>query len=360
MRIIPVMTAPLRFDPPSPDPLGVLTTTAPIAADMRHVQIDAAAVDRLADRLAPTHLTPPTWNAELHFSDGTWRTAAWVLVLDALNFCFWSRNPDPADRWRVEWRGRVHNGYDALAAALHRAVADDGVPLWDASYLATITNEDARHILRPVPGAPEIPLFPARVANLREVGQGLLAQSLSHEPSPFLAMIERAGGSAITLIDTVLAAFPSFRDTVTLPPGHRWNPDPDRPATIRFLKRAQILIADLAGGAAGASWGAFHDLAALTAFADYKVPQVLHTHRILVYGRDLRDRLQRRALIPAGSDEEIEIRAATIWACELLRRALADRGRTITASQLDWLLWTEGQSLPGDTLPYHRTLTTFY
>lgn len=354
------MTSPLALDPPAPDPLGVLTSTAPVAAAMTDVRIDREAIDRLADRLAGTDLVPTAWDTELHFTDGTWRTAVWTLVLDALNFCFWSASANPDDRWRVAWRGRTHNGYDALAAALHHAVTDDSIPLWDASYLATIPETDVRRLLRPVPGSPEIPLFPDRVKNLREVGSGLLAASVSEAPSPFLAMIADAGGSAVHLIERVLAAFPSFRDVVTLPSGHRWNPHPGRPATVRFLKRAQILVADLAGAASGASWGRFDDLAALTAFADYKVPQVLHRHGILAYSTGLEDRLRRRALIPAGSEPEIEIRAATIWGCELLRRALDKRGRAITASQLDWLLWTEGQSLPGDTLPYHRTPTIFY
>src|SRR5690349_23171823 len=104
------MTACLSLDLPSPDPLGVLTTTAPVAAAMTDVRIDLAAVERLADRLAQTDLTPPGWDSELHFSDGTWRTAVWTLVLDALNFCFWSTSANPEDRWRVEWRGRTHNG----------------------------------------------------------------------------------------------------------------------------------------------------------------------------------------------------------------------------------------------------------
>lgn len=354
------MTTSLALDPPSPDPLGVLTSTAPVAAAMTEIRIDLDAIDRLADRLAATELAPPAWDSALHFTDGTWRTAIWTLVLDALNFCFWSTSADPDDRWRVAWRGRTHNGYDALAAALHRAVMDDGIPLWDASYLATIPEADVRRILRPVPGSPEIPLFPDRVKNLREVGNGPLASPAIEAPSPFLAMIADAGGSAVRLIEQVLAAFPSFRDAVTLPPGHRWNPHPGRPATIRFLKRAQILVADLAGAASGASWGRFDDLAVLTAFADYKVPQVLYRHGVLVYSAGLRDRLRRRELIPAGSEAEIEIRAATIWSCELLRRALAEQSRDVTASQLDWLLWTEGQSLPGDTLPYHRTPTIFY
>lgn len=354
------MTTTLRLDPPSPDPLGVLTSTAPIVSAMAHVRIDTAAIDLLADRLATADLAPPAWDTQLHFTDGTWRTAMWVLVLDALNFCFWSTNADPDDRWRVAWRGQTYNGYDALAAALHRAVTGDSIPLWDPAYLATITEKDVRHVLRPVPGAADIPLFADRVRNLRELGRGLLAQPPTSETSPFIAMIAEAGGSAVRLIEAVLTAFPSFRDVVTLPPSHRWNPSPDRPVTIRFLKRAQILVADLAGAGRGTPWGTFTDLDALTAFADYKVPQVLTRHGVLVYGDDLRARLQRRELIPPDSETEIEIRAATIWACELLRRALARRGRSIPASHLDWLLWTEGQSLPDDTLPYHRTLTTFY
>jgi hypothetical protein len=74
----------------------------------------------------------------------------------------------------------------------------------------------------------------------------------------------------------------------------------------------------------------------------------------------LAERIARRELLLAGSDEEIEIRAATIWGVELLRRALAARGRDVTASEIDWLLWQAGQQLPAGTEPYHRTLTIFY
>jgi hypothetical protein len=87
---------------------------------------------------------------------------------------------------------------------------------------------------------------------------------------------------------------------------------------------------------------------------------VLRRLGILIYSDDLAAKIDRRQLIPAGSPAETEIRAATIWACELLRQSLARRGRDLRAFEIDWALWTAGQSLPPDTRPYHRTYTGFY
>jgi hypothetical protein len=129
---------------------------------------------------------------------------------------------------------------------------------------------------------------------------------------------------------------------------------------VRFFKRAQILIADLAGAFDDTGLGHFSDLDQLTAFADYKVPQVLRRLELLRYHPVLAERIARRELLPVGSVEEIEIRAATIWGVELLRRALAEQGREMTASEIDWLLWQTGQHLPTDAKPYHRTLTIYY
>jgi hypothetical protein len=106
--------------------------------------------------------------------------------------------------------------------------------------------------------------------------------------------------------------------------------------------------------------GGFDDLDALTAFADYKVPQVLRRLGVIVYDAELAGMIDRYEVIPAGSEREIEIRAATIWGCELLRRALHARGRPLRAFEVDWALWLAGQSLPSDTRPYHRTVTIFY
>ncbi len=332
-----------------PDPLGVLASTRLVVEEAKHVRIDYARVEAVVEELAATLGEPPAWDASLHFRDGTWRTAGWILTLDALNFCFWGETPDPAERWKVEFRGGVYDGYWALAAALTRAV-EEGRPLWDHGYLAGLTADELGEILRPVPGAPAIPLFEARLANLHELGRGLQVWEASAAgEAPVAAFISAADRSAVRLVRSVVEAFPSF-DDVAIYQGQE----------VRFYKRAQILVADLAGAFNGSGLGGFDGLDELTAFADYKVPQVLRRLGLLVYDQDLAARIDRYELLPAGSPAEIEIRAATIWACEELRRALTARGHALRAFEVDWALWIAGQDLPSSIHPYHRTRTIYY
>jgi hypothetical protein len=98
----------------------------------------------------------------------------------------------------------------------------------------------------------------------------------------------------------------------------------------------------------------------LTVYADYKLPQVLRKLGILVYDDALSARVDGQAPIPAGSRMEVEIRAATVWAGEQLRRALLSRAPEITAAHIDFWLWETGQRRSPEDRPYHRTLTTAY
>jgi hypothetical protein len=322
-----------------PDSLRVLRSTRPLIEHAHSVSIDPEAVERTADLLAGAHLAAPEWEARLHFRDGTWRTAAWVLVLDALNFCFWSTG---SERWRVAYQDEIYDGYWALVAALRRAV-DAGMPLWDGEWLTSASYVELASLFLPADRhGPPIPLLESRIANLREIGAGLQERSVEE-------LIADANGSAVALVEAVCCRFPSFDDVVTVDG-----------RDVRFLKRAQILIGDLHGAFGGEGLGAFTDLHELTAFADYKVPQVLRRFGVLRYAPELEAALQARQLIPANSTWELEIRAGTIWACELIRQALEQRDVSLMAMEIDWALWLTGQSLPPGSEPYHRTLTTFY
>ncbi|MGH2549538.1 MAG: queuosine 5'-phosphate N-glycosylase/hydrolase [Thermomicrobiales bacterium] len=328
------------------DRLGVLSSTRAVIDASTWVEIDHDRIEALARDFAERAVAPEPWASPYHFADGTARTVTAVFVLDALNFCFWSERADPADRWKVAYNGEVVDGYWALAAALKRGI-EAGAPLYDPAYLATISASDLEELLRPsVPGGARIPLFNIRLANLQELGRGLLAIGGAE---PATTLVTDAGGSAIELVQRVVSLFPSFNDVATY---HGQD--------VRFYKRAQILISDLAGAFAGAGFGAFHDFGDLTAFADYKVPQVLRQLGVLRYASELAERISARELLRAGSEEEVEIRAATIWGVEYLRRALAAHGRSLPAGDIDWLLWQAGQHLPPGTEPYHRTLTVFY
>src|SRR5450755_2816806 len=179
------------------DMLGVLSSTQSVVEVGEQVWINEDCIADLAQQWlqqdsADTTVVPsPTAQAYdgYHFFDGTERTVNWVLVLDAMNFCFWSEKDQP--RWRIEYKGELLNGYLAEAAALTRAVEED-IPIWDAHYLSTISDEALAAIFR---GEQTIPLFEQRLQNIRQVGRVLLERY----DGQFTNAIEQADGSAVKL-----------------------------------------------------------------------------------------------------------------------------------------------------------------
>jgi hypothetical protein len=332
----------LSLTPPAQDALGVLNSTLPVVQNARHVSLNLGCVDALAARWAGEGWTAPEWHTALHFNDGTERTLNWMLLVDTMNFCFWAESGQP--RWTVAYQGQTYEGYWAEAASLMRALAE-GYPVWDAAYLAELTEADLRQIFRPVLGAPEIPLFAERLANARETGQVLLAKYKGQ----FARAVEAADGNAVALTRRIVQDFPSFRDVATY-----------RGAEVRFYKRAQLCVADIHGTFAGQGWGNLSDLDQLTVFADYKLPQLLRREGVLVYTAELAARIDRMELLLPGSQEEVEIRAATVWAGELLRRALSAYGVSALATEIDYRLWLLSQNKSPNDQPYHRTRTIYY
>ena len=360
--------APSRLSMPQPtvftlvlereDPLGVLTSTAPVVQRAAHVSLDPEAVLRFVanhPRTAPPAL-PALPEEALHCTFlPPLRRLNYLLALEALNFCFWDAPP----RWEVPWAGERHDGYWALTAALRRAIRDDALPLWDAHWLAGLGMEGARRLLRGE-GRP-IPLLEARVSHLNEVGRVLLERW----EGQFANLVADCAGDAPRLALAIAEAFPSFRDEA------RW-----RGQTVRFHKRAQICVADLARLLPDHPLGRLDGLERLTAFADYKVPQVLRAHGMLRLSAHLAARVDAGEEIPAASEAEIELRAATVWGCEWLARAYnaaldspttaaAEASSTnpgeapITAAGVDGMLWAAGQDNTG-LPPYHRTRTVYY
>lgn len=339
-----------RYDLIQPDALGVLTSTREVVLRAQSVQIDHTRIAQLAQQLTTgqsTTDTPflavPAWPAHYHFFDGSERTVNWLLLLDALNFCFWGEKDQP--RWQIAYQDEVLNGYWAEAASLRRAVEEDK-PLWDARYLSNIDSQELATIFRGLSNdTPSIPLFEERLLAAREVGQVLQARFAGQ----FSQLVEQAGQSSIRLAQLLAEHFTSFRDVASY-----------QNQEVRFLKRAQICVADLHGAFGGQSWGTFTDLEYLTIFADYKLPQVLHHYGVLIYVPALADKIAHQALLIAGSAEEVEIRAATIWASEFLRREIALRvEHTVTAMEIDQLLWHLGQDA-AHMQPYHRVRTIYY
>jgi hypothetical protein len=318
---------------------GVLATAKNVAEKSRHVRIDPRAIRQFSQEVARGGFAPPTWDAEHHFHGTDEETIFYLLVLDTVNFCFW---PPPGEKkWEISREGRIYSGYYGMAVALKKAL-ESKIPLTDASFLSSLALKQLGDMFA---GTGVLQLVGERLRNLEELGRVLLEQYNGRASE----LVAGAEGSAIRLVERLARDFSSFRDQTTY-----------QGQEVFFYKRAQLFASDLHGALGGKGLGSFSDMKDLTAFADYKLPQVLRHLGVFIYSPELAEKVDRMIQLDPGSAEEVEIRACTVWAVELIRQEMNCLGKEICATEIDGLLWNLGQNDRFRARPYHRTVTTFY
>ena len=257
----------------------VLETAKNVVEKSRHVRINQEALKKFTQELAGRSTPIPTWDAGRHFKGNDEETVAYLLVVDTVNSCFW---PPPGEKkWEISYRGKNYSGYYGLAVSLKKML-ESRIPLIDASFLAALTMKQLEDMLA---GIGVLQLMEERLRNLKELGKVLL-EKYRGKASELIAV---AGGSALKLATTLAADFSSFRDVATHE-GHK----------VFFYKRAQLFASDLHGALEGKGLGSFSDMEELTAFADYKLPQVLRHVGALDYSPGLAERVDRMVYLKAG------------------------------------------------------------
>jgi hypothetical protein len=249
--------------------------------------------------------------------------AAFAICLNAINF---------GSGWWPTIRKRPGlSGYLTIAAGVTELFGSRGP--WSVDEL---TAMDAETIAAVVGQDPDHPLMAQFAASLRNVGTHLL---VDHGGS-FEAVVEAAGGSAVALAD-LIARWDAFADT-SLYEG----------MLIPFYKRAQLAAADLdRSGAAG-----LDHLDQLTAFADNLIPQVLRVDGVLRLDPSLTARIEEGDLLDHGSPEEVELRACSVHAVELLSGAAPE----LSPVDVDAALWLRGGGPRYKVLPRPRCRNTAY
>jgi hypothetical protein len=317
----------------------VLDSAKNVVEVSSYVHINREAIADFSKRMLEERIEVPQWNRRYHFGGDGQDTVSYLLVLDSLNFCFWP-GPDRA-KWEIEYESERLSGYYALAASLKQAI-ESRIPITRAEYLAGLSLDSLKGILG---GRGELQLLERRVQILNELGHFLMREYNGEAHR----LIDAAGSSAEKLVRLIVKNVTSFQDVAEYL-GQK----------VYFYKRAQIFCTDLHGAFNGTQWGSFKDVDSLTAFADYKLPQVLRYLGVLHYDETLARKVDRKVLLESGSPEEIEIRANTIWAVEKIRRGLEQMGKALRAFEIDWILWNMGQKRSFKARPHHRTVTIFY
>ena len=290
----------------------------PLVEGARDVEIDEARLADVASWLAYEELpVPPVF---LPFPVPADRLVDFVLVTSCLNFAYTDFHT--RERWDLVLDGRVYADADGLHAAFHRA----GPEVLRGEWLAQVTAEQLGGLL------PGLQLLEERAAILRDVGARLVERwdgRFANVVAPVSTVQE--------YLEVLTREFPRFDD------------EP-------FYKLAQLSawILHIEGAK---RWP---DVDTLTAFADYIVPAGLRAMGILRYSEPLAAAVDSWTPIEAGSSWEVEIRAATVWACHRLAvetSALRPPELRVIDAQIDarfWLFFHKTHA------PHHLTSTIYY
>lgn len=318
--------------------INVLTSTQPIVENSKNVSIKKEKIASLVKvinqkdfKLSEISLSKKNWPLEILIQI--------IFVFNSINFCYWAKKGE--NKWTVNIGNEQLDGSIALFRCIEKEV-ERNTDFLTGDELADLSRADLKRILT---GNVTIPLFEERRKCLNEAGRVLE----KYFNNFFLNVYRKANNNAMILAGLLINYFPCFNDIAK----HGGK-------DIAFYKRAQLnskMISDvlLASGRKG-----LINLDKLTAFADYKIPQILRNLEIIEYSLPLSSKIDSFELIKSGSREEIEIRAATVWAVEFIKKELQKKFDFVTASHVDNILWNMSQTKTKGEKPYHRTLTIAY
>jgi hypothetical protein len=315
----------------------VRETTRPVVESAKQVFIDKAAIEKWARLVRPEELQPPAHELLAYLPGSQEQLANLILLIDALNFCFWSKDPI-----HIQWRGRSYERFNAMFISLMLAAKSD--PRWmKADYWLSAPGAEIREVLGGK-GQGELLMLDQREQIIRETGR-VLVERFDGE---FMNAVDSVNNGAWPLAVLLMTNFDSFRDVSS----YHGKP-------VYFMKRAQICALDLSIAWQTHDFGPLKAVDELTAFADYRVPQALRHLGVVTLSPDLAAVIEAEQELAPGSDAEIEIRAATVEDVDRMQQAAQAAGKRAATWQIDWYLWLLSH---GDDVivNHHRTRTVYY
>jgi hypothetical protein len=331
-----------------------LHSAAYVAVRAKYVSIDLAALKKLAADLGhdfsnsngASHWleSAPALVKNYFESLSLENRLLFLTIFHTIGFCYWAKQENKP--WTIEAPAEVlserkYNG--AMALLLSMAINADFLNL---EYLASLNLEQFKTLMGgQFSDIDSLALLAERHEFIVALAQKLNDKNYLHELLPLLAK-----ASARDLAIKFAHELPGYLDIA------QYNGE-----EILFLKRAQLLVSDLNHTLVSSGAAAINKIEELTAFADYKLPQLLRHYQVLTYEASLAQRIDAQIELAPGSEEEVEIRAATVVAVELIRQELEKLGFSSSAAAIDNKLWQLSQKLDKkEVKPYHRCRTVFY
>lgn len=329
-----------------PKPIGspVLESLRPVIENSRDVKTNVAKLVEVAQWMAYEELPVPQYSIPFAAdADNPAEAIDFTMVAVTIDFAF--TDFQNHQKFQVDYAGAHYSDSDALFACMKRSL-DEGTPLLDGGYLATITRDQLAHAFR---GNIELPLLDERVEMLHQAGDILQKKYGGRYHNFVKDCSPRCYDNGNGIVERLTAEFPRFHDSSPYD-GHE----------IKIDKLAQLGVWIMYCNFRKSGTFRLDDTEKLTAFADYIVPAALRVMNILEYSPALDHTINTYQMIPRDSTQEVEIRAHTLYATALLCEEInkiRPRDMQIIIPQIDARLW-----LPYHTTfwPHHLTRTIMY
>jgi len=344
----------------------VLPSTQSLVTTPEHVHINNDRLEAIAQEWAPSEFKIPAWDFPPYPASDE-RIVDFLFWGNTINFCFTNFAASDTEnvKYTVEFEGKPQEGSSAMWASLRKAVTAYGDQALTGTFWRDISNARAREIFQGIDRAHDIPMYEERRQILHDVGDVLATRYARQDGGTFSTFIEsckqhgelrlytnRGGYDPNGLLAMLIQEMPSFQDNWETKDNH----------IVEFNKRAQLAAAMAWGRSQNRDGTLFApvDIKEMTVFADYTLPKVLRALGVLEYNAPLAETVDIRNVIPAGSQEELEIRASTVHAADrLITRINTIASKDIHAVHMDYKIFSAGRKM-SNTAPHHYTTTTAY
>jgi hypothetical protein len=323
----------------------VLQSVLPVVDASQHVRISEEAIRQVAKWMAYEEFTPIGSSPSGPFDVGPdpTRMTNLTMLVNTMNFAF--TDFATSVKFETEYHGTTYVDSEAMVACMHCAITA-GEPLLTGEWAAQVTRDDLARLFH---GNIEMPMLAERTKILNEVG-AILVDRYHGSWSNWVASCAPslyAGGDG--LLERLPEEFPRFRDVSTWR-GHQ----------VTIAKLAQLGLWSLHLSLTRVGVKTLTDPWRATAFADYIVPVALRVMEIAHFTPALTEAIDNGVEIPRDSEEEVELRALSIYAVARLTdeiNARRPQAAQLISPQVDYRLW---KSYHATHHPHHLTRTVMY
>ena len=318
----------------------VLSSVSKAVDQLEYLSINKDSIESVADWLAYEEFPFPINAAAKDDADDFIRA---TMFMNTLNFAF--TDFDKCIKYEINEEGRILSDSEAMYFQVNNAISS-GIKLIEGNVMASITLKQLETIFV---GNIEMPMLKERVEILNEVGQKLVDDYEGDWINFINNGPKKLYSNGKGLIERLIIEFPRFDDSSQF-----------KGSNVKFYKLAQLAFWVIHAELSGSNYFKIEDMNSMTAFADYIIPVALNLKKITTYTPQLDQKIKSGELIERDSNEEIEIRIASIYTTALLTESVNEKrpeGKAIIIPQLDYRLW---KNYHATHYPHHLTYTTMY